>query len=116
MTVHDLQSAVNELAKSREGCIFLGKFATLIKRNLRYTIAVLSIELCKAPVKLCHWSDTMKKVSTLLFAPAVLLAGQAQAAVDVSGFTIAEASRPYGLIIMSLLLVGIAMVWLRPTS
>lgn len=58
----------------------------------------------------------MKKVDKFLFAPAALLAGQAQAAVDVSGFTIAESSLPYGLILMSMLLVGIAMVCLRPSS
>jgi hypothetical protein len=58
----------------------------------------------------------MKKIDKLLFAPAVLLASQTQASVDVTGFTIQEASRPYGLILMSLLLVGIGLAWLRPSS
>ena len=58
----------------------------------------------------------MKKTGTVLFAPAVMLASQAHAAVDITGFTIAEASRPYGLIIMTLILVGIGVALLRPSS
>ncbi len=52
----------------------------------------------------------------LLFAPAVLLATQAHAAVDVSGFTVEGATRPYGLIVMTLLLVGLGISYLRPSS
>ena len=70
----------------------------------------------KASLEGCHRSDTIKKVDKFLFAPAALLAGQAQAAVDVSGFTVAGSSTPYGLVLMVLLLVGIATVWLRPSS
>lgn len=58
----------------------------------------------------------MKKVEKFLLAPAVLLVSQAHAAVDVTGFTIAEATRPYGLIAMTIILAGIGLAWLRPSS
>lgn len=55
----------------------------------------------------------MKITKTLLSAPALLLGAQAQAAVDITGFTIEEASRPYGLILVTLLLLGIGLASLR---
>jgi uncharacterized integral membrane protein len=58
----------------------------------------------------------MKKMDVLLSTPLVLLASQTQAAVDVTGFTIQEASRPYGLILMVVLLVGIGLARLRTSS
>lgn len=58
----------------------------------------------------------MKIMDKMLFAPAVLFAAQSQAAVDVTGFTIDQASRPYGLIVMTLVLVGIGVATLRRAS
>ena len=44
-----------------------------------------------------------------LFLPALLLAGNAQAAVDVNGFTVGGGSAPYGLLalIVALLFLGV---------
>jgi len=61
----------------------------------------------------CHGSDVMKIVDKLMLAPVVLMGTQAQAAVDVTGFTIQEASRPYGLILSVVLLAAIAIASLR---
>lgn len=58
----------------------------------------------------------MKIISTLSTVPVLVLAAQAQAAVPVSGFTIDGASRPYGLILITLLLVGIGVKHLRSSS
>ena len=53
----------------------------------------------------------MKNKLLLVFA--TFLASQAQAAVDVSGFTIEGASRPYGLFALVLILVVIAAASMR---
>lgn len=58
----------------------------------------------------------MKITEKMFIAPAVLLGTQAQAAVDVTGFTVESATRPYGLIVVSLLLLGIGLACLRPSS
>jgi len=55
----------------------------------------------------------MKNIDKLVLAPVVLMGSQAQAAVDVTGFTIQEASRPYGLILSAILLAAIALASLR---
>ena len=38
---------------------------------------------------------------------------QAQAAIPLSGFTIEQGARPYGLAVMVLLLVALGAYWLR---
>lgn len=58
----------------------------------------------------------MKIMDKVLFAPAIVFATQSQAAVDVTGFTIEEATRPYGLILMTLLLAGLGVAALRRAS
>ncbi len=58
----------------------------------------------------------MKIMDKLLVVPAVLFAAQSQAAVDVTGFTVDQATRPYGLIVMALILVGIGVASLRRAS
>ena len=55
----------------------------------------------------------MKSLSSVLL---VMLAGRAQAAVDVTGFTVDEASLPYGLIVMALVMSGVALATLRRAS
>ena len=49
----------------------------------------------------------------LLILSTLLLASQSQAAVDVSGFTIEGATRPYGLIAMTVIMVAIGLLSLR---
>ncbi|MEM1110362.1 MAG: IPTL-CTERM sorting domain-containing protein [Pseudomonadota bacterium] len=55
----------------------------------------------------------MKVVEKVAAAAVLLVASQAQAGVDVTGFTIESASRPYGLIVMALLIVGFGLASLR---
>ncbi|WP_230198455.1 hypothetical protein [Luminiphilus syltensis] len=67
-------------------------------------------------VLLTVWSSFMNKMELWLTAPIMLATTQAQAAVDVTGFTVEGASRPYGLIALALLLVGIGLTRMRKAS
>ena len=58
----------------------------------------------------------MKTISKSLLASGALVATQAQAAVDVSGFTVGGASGPYGLILLAALLAAIGLGYMGRTS
>lgn len=57
----------------------------------------------------------MSKKSKALAASAAMMATQAQAAVDVSGFTAGGGSAPYGLFIMALVLAAIGVGYMVRT-
>ena len=58
----------------------------------------------------------MKFIHKLLVVSAVAMAAQAQAAVDVTGFSIGGGSFPYGLFAMVLLLAAVGLHQLRRNS